>query len=64
MRYKVVATIVLATLVVIFVLQNTEVVEVRFLLWGFDVPRAPMIFAVLIIGVVLGWLWRGRARRG
>ena len=56
--------IVLLALVVIFVLQNTEVVEVRLLAWTISMSRALMILATLLIGVVAGLLARGRKVKG
>ncbi|MGD2186984.1 MAG: LapA family protein [Desulfobacterales bacterium] len=43
-------------LVVIFVLQNTQVVEVRFLFWTISMSRALMLLGTLAIGLVGGWL--------
>ena len=43
-------------LVVIFVLQNTQVVEVRFLFWIISMSRALMLLGTLAIGLVGGWL--------
>jgi len=42
--------------VVIFVLQNTQVVEVRFLFWTVSMSRALVLFGTLAIGLVGGWL--------
>jgi putative membrane protein len=46
----------LVGVVVIFVLQNTQVVEVRFLFWTISMSRALMLFGTLAIGLVGGWL--------
>ena len=43
-------------LVAIFVLQNTQVVEVRFLFWTISMSRALMLLGTLAIGLVGGWL--------
>ena len=43
-------------LVIIFVLQNTQVVEVRFLLWTISMSRALMLMGTLAIGLIGGWL--------
>jgi len=43
-------------LVLIFVLQNTQVVEVRFLFWTLSMSRALMLFGTLTIGLIGGWL--------
>jgi uncharacterized integral membrane protein len=56
---KLVAGLVLAGLIVLFTLQNAEVVELRFLFWKLSASRAVMIFSVLAVGIVLGWILRG-----
>ena len=43
-------------LVIIFVLQNTQVVEVRFLFWTISMSRALILFGTLAIGLIGGWL--------
>jgi putative membrane protein len=43
-------------LVIIFVLQNTQVVEVRFLLWTTSMSRALMLLGTLAVGLIGGWL--------
>lgn len=48
--------IVLIALVLVFVVQNTQVVEFRFLTYTLKMSRAMMLFGVLAIGVVAGWL--------
>ncbi len=45
-----------AVLVGTFILQNTRVVEFRFLFWKLEMSRAILLFVVLGAGVVLGWL--------
>jgi uncharacterized integral membrane protein len=46
----------LIALVFLFVIQNTEVVEFKFLVWTFAVSRALMLFGTLALGFVAGWL--------
>ncbi|UCD77028.1 MAG: LapA family protein [Desulfobacterales bacterium] len=48
--------IILMAVVLIFVIQNTEVVEFRFLFWRFSISRALMLFGTLAVGFVAGWL--------
>ena len=50
--------IALIAVVLIFVVQNTQVVEFRFLAWTISMSRALMLFGDLAIGVVAGWLLR------
>ena len=40
----------------IFVVQNAEVVEVRFLFWSAQASRALVLIGTLILGLVIGWL--------
>ena len=48
----------LIVFVLIFVVQNTQVVEFRFLVWTISLSRALMLFGALAVGVVAGWLLR------
>lgn len=43
---------ILVALILIFVLQNTQVVEVKFLTWTVTMSRALMLLATFLIGVV------------
>jgi len=56
MTLKLVITLALAFLMSVFVLQNTTVVEIRFLFWTLSMSRALLIVLLLVIGMVLGWL--------
>ena len=55
---KLVASLILIGLVVVFVAQNTEVLRVEFLIWSFEIRRAFLIFLVLGIGIIVGWVLR------
>ncbi len=50
----------LALLVVIIVLQNTEVVETKILFTTISMPRAALLFGTLVSGFVIGVLTGGR----
>jgi putative membrane protein len=54
--------IALLLVVVIFTLQNTEMVSISFLFWKFGMPRALLIFSVFVIGVLVGWFVNGMTR--
>jgi len=45
----------LALLVAVLVLQNTEVVEVRFLFWTLSMSRALLLPLVFVAGLLVGW---------
>ncbi len=49
-------TIGILGLVVLFTLQNVVTVEVSFLFWTVKLPRAILLFVVLAIGILLGWI--------
>lgn len=59
---KVILGVVLSFLVVIFIVQNTEVVAVRILFWELSMSRAVLIFLVLVVGIILGWVLGSWAR--
>ena len=59
MRARLIVTMVLFGLIVIFVLQNAATVEVQFLFWSASMPRALLIFLVMVTGMALGWVLRG-----
>lgn len=56
---KLIVSLVLVGVVVVFVVQNAEMVGVEFLGWSFQTPRALLIFGVLGVGVGVGWILRG-----
>lgn len=49
----------LITLVVLFTVQNVEVVELRFLFWQVALSRALLVLLVFIAGLTVGWILRG-----
>ena len=56
MNYKIILSLILGILVVIFIIQNAAVVEIRFFFWTITLSRALVIFLVLAIGILIGWL--------
>ena len=46
----------LIVFVLVFVVQNTQVVEFQFLVWTISMSRALMLFGAMAIGVVAGWI--------
>jgi uncharacterized integral membrane protein len=56
MNIKLVVSIVLAGLALVFIIQNTTVVEIRFLFWTLAMSRALFMFLMLGVGMVIGWL--------
>jgi len=56
MSLKVVVVIVLLVLLVIFSIQNTQPVDVNFLLWKISTSAVLSILVSFLIGFLVGWL--------
>ena len=54
---------VLVALVLIFVFQNTQVVEVEFLVWKISMSRALVLLITFLFGALAGWLSRRMGRK-
>ncbi len=63
MNYKKIISLVLAALTILFILQNIAVINISFLFWTFFISRSVLIFLVLLIGIVIGWLLRSSPKR-
>ena len=61
MSKKNIVIIVLAALFVLFVVQNTRIVEVQLLFWTVSMSRSLMLLGTLFIGLIGGW-FLGRAK--
>jgi uncharacterized integral membrane protein len=60
---KLLVGLILAGLAVLFILQNTEIVEVHLLFWKLSTSRALMILTVLAIGMAAGWFLHSWTQR-
>jgi uncharacterized integral membrane protein len=54
MKTKVVIIILLAVLLIVFVLQNTETVNINFFFWDLTIPRALLLFVCFAVGLIIG----------
>jgi uncharacterized integral membrane protein len=65
MPVKTIVFIVLAVLIVIFTIQNTQVIDIQFLTWKTSISKALVLLSTLFVGIILGWLitWAGYSRR-
>ena len=59
MNAKKIIILVLAAFLLLFILQNTQVVEVRLIFWKISMSRALMLLGTLFMGVIAGWLIKG-----
>ena len=62
MNYKLALILFLSSLAVIFVVQNSAVIEISFLFWKASMSSALLIFFTLMTGFVLGWSLQGYLR--
>jgi uncharacterized integral membrane protein len=51
---KFILGLIFGILVVIFIFQNIDVVEINFLFWSISVSRALMVFLIFLMGMILG----------
>ena len=54
MKTKIVVIVVLTVLLIIFVLQNTEIVVINFWFWDLSLPRALLLFVTFAVGLIIG----------
>lgn len=59
MNLKLILILILSSLAVVFIAQNTAVVEIAFLFWRISMSSAILIFFTLMIGFLLGWIVHG-----
>lgn len=55
MKYKLVAGIVLICIAVIFIVQNTAVVDIKLFFWTVSMSRILLMLIILIIGIIAGF---------
>jgi len=57
MKFKLYIATALLLLLLIFILQNTEVVNLNFLVWHISLSRALLLLLVFAMGLFLGMLF-------
>jgi uncharacterized integral membrane protein len=68
MTSKMIISLILAGCAALFIVQNSDVVQVSFFVWHVSLSRALLMVFSLLIGVVIGWFMNSyfsyrRARR-
>ena len=66
MNYKLILILILAGLILLFIIQNVAVVEIKFLFWSIQMSRLLLIFFLLAIGIIIDWFLHGylKQRKG
>jgi uncharacterized integral membrane protein len=55
MNFKIILIVILSSLVILFIIQNFAVIDIRFLFWTFSISRSLLMFLLFLIGLILGW---------
>ncbi len=61
---KTIVIIVLLSIFTVFILQNTQVVEIQFLFWKISLSRVVLLIGALLTGVLIGLFigWEAKAK--
>ena len=63
MRVKLIVILVSLVFLIIFAVQNYEIVTVQFLFWSFQTSRTIVLLTTLIIGIIIGWIISFKKKR-
>jgi putative membrane protein len=55
---KFIIGIIIGILVIVFMVQNVEIVDIKFLAWSVSMQRAIMILIVFVVGIGIGFVIR------
>lgn len=58
-KYHLPIWLISVSLIVIFIFQNAEIVSINFLFWKLEMSRIIMILMLLVVGFLLGYIFRG-----
>jgi lipopolysaccharide assembly protein A len=59
MSSKMISILMVAGFTALFIMQNVAIVEIQFLFWSVQMSRSLLMFLLLAIGVIIGWLLHG-----
>jgi len=62
MKPKNIALVVLGVLLLVVLLQNTQVVSIRFLFWKLSMSRIILLPLIMLIGSIIGFFIGRRSR--
>jgi lipopolysaccharide assembly protein A len=63
MNAKIILGIILVGMTAVFLIQNAASVDMTFLFWTLSMSRALLMFLILSLGFILGWLLHGSFRK-
>jgi uncharacterized integral membrane protein len=56
MNYKLISSLIIICLIVVFIIQNAAMVEIKVFFWTISMSRVLLMFILLAIGILAGWL--------
>jgi uncharacterized integral membrane protein len=59
MNTKLIIALILIALSTVFIVQNAEVVELRFIFWKLAMSRSLMFVFLVLSGIAVGWFLHG-----
>ncbi len=62
MMLRLFVTVVLLLFALAFAVQNSAIVEIKLLFWQVEMPRAILIFMMILVGFVMGWFTKALFR--
>jgi len=62
-NFKLIFSIAMAGMAVLFIIQNITVVDMKFLFWTLSMSRALLMSLILSVGIILGWLLHSYFKR-
>jgi putative membrane protein len=57
MKFKIIIFIILLILLVVFALQNAEIVQIKLWFWSFETPGVLLILVSVSAGVIIGMIF-------
>lgn len=57
--FKLSTSLVLIVLATIFLIQNTQVVQINIIFWAISMSTAIMVVMLLVSGILIGWFLNG-----
>jgi len=56
MNFKIILSVILAGLVLLFIIQNLTAININFIFWTLYISSSFLMFILFLIGFILGWL--------
>lgn len=55
-KHTLIISLIIIAIIVIFIMQNAAVVEIHLLFWTISMSRILLMFILLAVGMITGWL--------